>query len=203
MPPLSPRVLLLLAMMSAPVELRGQESTTPEAYLHPGDLLRVTVYGRPELSGDLDIAADSTLRHPLYRTVKVAGVPLSTVEERVRTLLKTFEADPKYVLDPLYHVAVGGEVRQPNLFTLRPEVTVGQAIALAGGPNERGRVDRVRILRGDGELMLDLTKNDMERVRSGDRIIVTRKGASFFREIFLPLVSMTGTIAAIYVATKQ
>jgi protein involved in polysaccharide export with SLBB domain len=194
---------LLVLVLSTPVKVWGQQSTPPAAYLHPGDLLRVTVYGRPELSGDLDIAADSTLRHPLYRNVKVAGVPLSTVEERIRTLLRTFEADPKFVLDPLYHVAVGGEVREPKLLTLRPEVTIGQAIALAGGPNERGRVDRVRILRGDGEFMLDLTKSDVERVRSGDRIIVTKKGASFFRDVLLPLVSVTGAVAAVYVAIKR
>jgi protein involved in polysaccharide export with SLBB domain len=193
----------LIAGALFPGTATAQGAATSEHYLRPGDVLRLVVFNRPDLSGDLDVAADSTLRHPLFRSLKVAGVPLNTVEERVRTTLKTFEADPKFVIDPLYHVAVGGDVRNPTLLTLRPEVTIGQAIALAGGPNERGRVDRVRILRDGGELTLDLTRNDTERVRSGDRIIVTRKSVSLLRDVLLPLATVTAAAASVYAATKK
>ena len=43
--------------------------------LAPGDVLRVNVWRRPELSGDFVLASDGTLTHPLFKSVQVAGAP--------------------------------------------------------------------------------------------------------------------------------
>ncbi|MEJ7810645.1 MAG: SLBB domain-containing protein [Gemmatimonadaceae bacterium] len=168
--------------------------------LEPGDLVRITVWRKPELSGDILVAADSTLKHPLYRDVKIAGLPLPAAHARLQEFLKQFEASPQLVLEPLFRVTVGGEVRNPNLYSLAPETTISQAVALAGGPTERGRLDQVRVLRGGRELRVNLTSAGAQGTQmpivSGDQIFVVRQ-RSVFRDVILPAASVVGAAAAI------
>jgi protein involved in polysaccharide export with SLBB domain len=168
--------------------------------LRPGDAIRITVWRKPELSGEFVVAADSSVIHPLYRAVKVAGVPLAMSEARVRAFLDGLEANPSFVLEPLLRVTVGGEVARPNLYTLRPETSISQAVALAGGPTERGQRDRVRVLRGDTVVVLDLTRAGVHQsqmpIRSGDQILIERR-RSVFKDFIAPSLTLVGATAAI------
>ncbi len=168
--------------------------------LRPGDAVRITVWRKPEMSGEFAVAADGSLNHPLYRALRVTGIPLATAEGRLRTFLQQYETNPEFVMEPLLHVAVGGEVVRPNLYTLRPETSVSDAVAMAGGPTDRGRRDRVRLLRDGGEVVLDLTRPQpgvaTTPIRSGDQILVDRKRA-VFRETIGPIVMVAGATAAI------
>jgi polysaccharide biosynthesis/export protein len=175
-------------------------SPVPGAALNPGDVLRVTVWRKPELSGDFLIAADGTVSHPLFRNVRVTGIPMQAVESRVREFLVTLEANPQFVVEPLLRVAVSGEVRQPNVYTLRPETSLAQAVAMAGGPTERGRRDRLRLVRGNRELVVDLRRPNESGagmlVQSGDQIVVEQRRA-LYRDVVGPVVSVLGATAAI------
>jgi polysaccharide export outer membrane protein len=158
------------------------------------------VWRKPELSGDFVVAGDGTVSHPLYRDVRVTGVPLATVEARLREFLGKLEANPQFVIEPLLRVAVAGEVRQPNLYSLRPETSVAQAVAIAGGPTERGRRDRVVLVRESRELLIPLRRPDETGagmlVHSGDQILVEQQRA-VFRNVIAPAVSILGATAAV------
>jgi protein involved in polysaccharide export with SLBB domain len=187
-------ILAVLCGLWMPLPASAQ-TTVPE--LRPGDAVEIVVWRQPELSGEFAIAADSSILHPLYRQVKVVGVPFYEAEARVRTFLQRFEADPQFVMKPLLRVAVGGEVRQPSLYTFAPEVTLSQAVALAGGPTERGRLDRVRLVRDGRITVIDLTNPDEARargsVRSGDQLLLERQ-TRVFRDYVVPIASVTGTL---------
>src|SRR5947209_18104314 len=126
--------------------------------LRPGDVLRINVWRHPELSGDFDVAPDSTLVHPVYQAIRVAGAPLPVVKERLRGLLTTYEQDVQLVIEPLFPVTVAGEVRVPNLYRLPQGTTFAQAIAQAGGLTELGRLDRVHVIRRDSDMVIDLAR---------------------------------------------
>lgn len=199
----------LAAATAAPAQSSSAASDPPGVgalVLNPGDLVRVTVWRKPELSGEFVISADGTLRHPLYRSVRVSGMPLTAVEARLREFLATYEAAPQVLVEPLVRVVVGGEVRVPALHTLAPETTIGQAIALSGGPGEQGRLDRVRLVRNGRVEMLDLTNPDAVAgrmtVRSGDEIVVERR-RNAFRDVVGPLSSIAAAIAAIVTLARQ
>ncbi|HSL70419.1 MAG TPA: polysaccharide biosynthesis/export family protein, partial [Longimicrobiales bacterium] len=155
---------LALAVMLLGYAATAAAQTAPPAanlvnvVLSPGDAVRITVMRHPELSGEFAVAGDGTLVHPIYRELRVAGVTMPDAERMVHQLLGRFEARPEFVLDPLFQVAVGGEVRQPNLYPLRPSTTIAQAVAVAGGATDRGRLDRVRLFRGGREYMIDLSR---------------------------------------------
>ena len=202
-------LLLLAGVATREAEAQGQSASgaaprgavvSGQGSLLPGDVVRITVWRKPELSGDFTVAADSTIKHPLYRELKIAGMRLVDAEGRLRTFLGRYEANPQVLIEPLLRVTLGGEVRIPNLYTLPPETTIAQAVALGGGPTMDGRLDRVRVVRGGESINVNLTDPSNAAgampVRSGDQIFVGRK-SHVFRDIVGPVSSIAGAIAAI------
>lgn len=169
---------LLLALFAAPAA--AQDTT---AAVRPADAIRLAVWRQAEFTGEYPIAPDGTILHPLLSEVRVVGRTREQVREQIRQVLLRYENDPQFVFDYLYRVGVTGEVRLPNLYSLPPETTIGQAVAAAGGVAEFGRLDQVRLMRGGREVLLDLRNPSPEvaemRIRSGDQIRVTRRGASW------------------------
>jgi len=183
----------------ARAQTAAQPAATTANSLNPGDVLRITVWRKPELSGEFIIASDGTVSHPLYRSVRVTGIPLPAVETRIRDFLGTLEENPQFVVEPLLRVAVAGEVRQPNVYNLRPETSLAQAVAIAGGTTERGRRDRVILVRENRQLVVNLRKPDQTGagmlVRSGDQIVVELQRSTW--DVVGPMVSVLGAAAAI------
>jgi protein involved in polysaccharide export with SLBB domain len=198
------RALLALLALAHPAQLRAQASasatTAAPAALAPGDIVRITVWRRPEFTGDYIVAPDSSITHPLLREVKVAGVPFPVVEDRVRTFLTRFDANPAFVVSPLLRVFVGGEVRVPNVYNVPPGSSVTQLIAIAGGPTERGQLEQVTLTRQQQRETFDLTRADSPgatlEVRSGDQIVVDRR-RNVFTEVVVPAASLIAAAAAI------
>jgi polysaccharide export outer membrane protein len=192
----------LLAGVTPPASLAAQAAVAEPngIVLQPGDVLDVNVWRRPEYSGQFTIAADGTVIHPIFRGVHAAGENLRTIEDQFRTVLVKLEADPQFVIAPLVRVAVEGEVRQPNLLTVPAGTTISQAVALAGGPTERARLDRVHLYRNGNDTQLDLTQANERMaedvVRSGDRIFVTRS-ISLFRDYIAPAGSIAAAVVSL------
>jgi polysaccharide export outer membrane protein len=173
---------------------------TTGVMLSPGDILRITVWRQPELSGEFVIGANGNILHPLYREVRVTSLPLSAVEDRVRTFLARYESNPEFVMLPILRIIVGGEVRQPNVYTVPVGTSVAAAIAGAGGPTERGKLEQVRLQRGASAQVIDLTSLDQRAtritIRSGDQILVGRR-RNFVQDVLSPLSSVIAAGAAL------
>lgn len=185
---------LLLAAFTATAA--AQEATS----IRPGDMVRLAVWRLPEFSGDFTVAPDGTLLHPLLTEVRVVGRSREDVHRQLRGVLLRYENDPQLVFDYLYRVAVTGEVRLPGLYTLPPETTLAQALAAGGGVSDQGRLDRVRLLRGGAETLLDLRSPSAEvaemRIRSGDQLFVVRRGAGF-RDYLGLAASLVAAVASV------
>lgn len=195
--------LALLFCATAALPAVAQVSPPPSdtnTVLHPGDEVRLTVWRNPELSGDFVIGINGALIHPLYQAVPIIGVPMQEVANRLRNFLKTYQSDPQIVVMPLLHVTVAGEVGKPSLYNLPRGTSIGEAIALAGGPSADGNIRKVSLFRDNREIKIDLQSPlnawASAPIQSGDAIIVNHRG-SFWRDIFVPLVTLTGTVAAI------
>jgi polysaccharide biosynthesis/export protein len=198
-------VLLMPLALAPPILAQEAAPRAEQAVLTPGDSVRIEVWRKPEFSGDFVIAADGSVSHPLYRSVRVAGVPFATAEGNIRRFLSGFEENPQFVMEPLIRVAVSGEVTRPMVFATRPETTVGEAVARAGGANQNGARNRVRIIRFTQSGTQQVFRVDLENsnstdfsmpVRSGDMIVVDRK-KSFTKDILLPTLGVIGSIASV------
>ena len=168
--------------------------------LRAGDAVRINVWRRPEFSGEFSIGDDGSITHPLYRAVRVFGIPMTAVEERLRSFLTQFDATPAFIVEPLLRVTLAGQIARPNVYTLPPRTTMAQAVAVAGGPTERGKLSAVQLVREGQSMMLDLTRPDATLtqmpIRSGDQILITPT-RSVFREVIAPSMSVVGAVAAI------
>ena len=192
--------LILLAGGRISAQATNASDLAANASLSPGDQVRIAVWRNLEFSGDFTIAANGTINHPLYREIQVTGVPIATVEERIRAFLTRYISNPQFVVQPLVKIIVGGEVRTPNIYSVPPETTVAQALALAGGPTDRGDLRKTKIVREGQEIPVDLARADSDvarlQIRSGDQILVARRGASF-REYVGPMFSAIAAVAAV------
>ena len=201
-----PSTVALLAVVAFATPASAQTSPTASAsMLAPGDSVRVVVWRRPDFSGDFVVAPNGTITHPLYRSVTVGGVPFATAEANLRRFLSRFEENPEFVMEPLVRVSVSGEVDRPQVYALRPETSVAEAVGLAGGVTREGNRNRVRILRTETggqtrEFVLDLNDPAAGAARtpvlSGDQIVVDRR-RSFMRDVLLPVLGVIGSVASI------
>lgn len=201
--------LLLLALPGAgSVSAQGAPAAPapdPSA-LRPGDVVRITVWQKPELSGEFQVSADGTLGDPFYMEVHVTDVPFATAVARLRELIGEYEVKPRVLVQPLIRVAVSGEVRKPDLVNAPPGTTVANAVLLAGGPSDNAAASRARLLRDGIESRIDLrhpqTGLAAEAIRSGDQIIIPRK-RSILRDVIGPVSSLTGAVISIaYLFTR-
>jgi polysaccharide biosynthesis/export protein len=204
------RAVLIIVGMFAASGLSAQGVAAPDTpsgqFISPGDQIRIVVWRKPEMSGDFAVAGNGTILHPLYREVQVTGVPLSVVEDRLRTFLLRYDTNPQFVIQPLVRVIVGGEVRSPNIYPVPPETTVQQAVAMAGGPTDRGALDDVRMVRDRQEVRVDLSRPNSEaallQIRSGDVILIGRRGTGI-RDFVAPVASSLGLIASLITVFRR
>ena len=202
-----PALSLVLAALMGPSALLAQNPAPPAAAttLEPGDTIRIIVWRKPEFSGDFVIAQDGTITHPLYRAIKVGGVPIPQAEDNIRRFLGQYDQNPQFVMEPLISIAVSGEVPRPSVFAVQPKTTIAEAVARAGGTTQTGKRERVRIYRSEPNgTRRELYANLQDPadpvggapVHSGDQILVDKK-KSVFRDAILPVLSGLGAIASI------
>lgn len=197
--------LLVLLMLCAPASAQESRTSNEQAVLSPGDSVRIVVWRKPEFSGDFVVAPNGTITHPLFRSVQVGGLPFATAEANVRRFLARFEENPEFVMEPLIRVAISGEVGRPQVFAVRPETSIAEAVARAGGTTEDGVRDRIRVLRLDAngqqsQIIVNLADptggSSRSPVRSGDQIVVDKK-RNFMREVLVPVLGVIGSIASL------
>ncbi|MGI9039758.1 MAG: polysaccharide biosynthesis/export family protein [Gemmatimonadales bacterium] len=197
--------LLASLVLSLPAAAQQSRSSSEQAVLTPGDSVRIVVWRKPEFSGDFVVAPDGSVTHPLFRSVQVAGISYATAEANLRRFLARFEENPEFVMEPLVRVAVSGEVARPQVFAVRPQTTIGEAVARAGGATQNGARNRIRVLRLEPngrqqEVILNLSDptggSGTLPVRSGDQIVIDRR-RSFVRDILIPGLGIIGSIASV------
>jgi polysaccharide export outer membrane protein len=138
-----------LAPLSAPEqEALIQSARTTAPVLHPGEKIRVVVFGEDRLTGDYEIDPAGFVSLPLAGTVKAAGLSKQELE---RELAKKFSSEylrnPKVTVDvtsfrPFY---IMGEVVKAGEYPFKSGLNVLSAIALAGGTTYRASRSNVLI----------------------------------------------------------
>lgn len=187
-------LLGLLLNLITTAEAVAQTASSP--VLQAGDVLRISVWQKPELSGEFPVLSDGRIGDPFYMPVLVAGVPLPAAMRDIQSHVEQYETNPIVLVEPLYRVVVGGEVRQPGVYLLSPETTVMEAVIEAGGPTDRGRRDRVRLLRSGRDNSLGENQALQDPIRSGDQVFVDQR-RSIFRDYVVPVVSVVGSVASV------
>jgi polysaccharide biosynthesis/export protein len=119
--------------------------------LTAGDKLRVEVYKDAQLSQSLQIRPDGKVTLPLVGDIVAIDLTPIQLRDRIATGLKEYVTNPVVTVivveaSPLM-IYVMGEVMQPGSIPMRGQMTVLQALAMAGGFREFADTKDIRILR--------------------------------------------------------
>lgn len=138
--------------------LRQQTAAAGAYRIAAGDEVEIEVLGEPDISRTFRVAGDGTIRHPLLGVTPVAGRTAVALEQEFTAVL-----DRDYLVNPRVYVRlkqsaarrvmVFGEVRKPGVYHLLPNerFTLLSVLARAGGFTEIADINRVRIVREQGD----------------------------------------------------
>lgn len=178
-------VVLALALSACagntpPIATDGYE---PPVYrLAAGDKLQVTVFGEEALSREYVITSTGDISFPLLGDVPAAGRTSAELREDLATrLAQGYMNDPRVNIEVLNYrpFYILGEVESSGEYPYSNDLTVTQAIALAGGYTYRAEKDRVFIRRAgsEQEFTYELGSDRPVYVNPGDTI---RVGERYF-----------------------
>lgn len=146
--------------------------------LDSGDRLRIVVFGQDTLSNNYTVDAQGHINMPLIGSVPARGSTTAQLSAAINSRLRqSFIRDPSVAVDvetyrPFF---VLGEVTFPGQYPYVPNMTVENAVAIAGGFTPRAYKDKVRVTRqvqgSEARYELPLRMP----VRPGDTITVTER----------------------------
>lgn len=117
----------------------------------PQDVLTIEVWQAKEFSGPASVRPDGKITLPLVNDIQAAGLTPTELAASIKKLLL------KYVTNPQVTVKVEqvnskivyllGEVYKPGALPLLRNMTVLQALAMAGGPTQYANPKKIYVLR--------------------------------------------------------
>lgn len=145
--------------------------------LAPGDAIQLAFWREPSLSGDYPIDETGTVVLPLLGARQVTQ--LSPVELK-RTLLEEYAQqvrNQEVRITLLRRIRILGAVKNPGLYRIDPTMTLGDALALAGGATPEGKLKGIQVFRNGQEVRsrLDINVQLLGQVRSGDQVLVPQR----------------------------
>ena len=132
--------LLLLAVAASAAAQPPPPAAAPvsDYTVGPHDVLTITSYDQPDLSGRFSVEADGTFTYPLIGRVKAGGLTLRQVEAQVKKQLQDggfFNTPQLSVSIEQYKsqkVFIVGEVRSPGMYPLSGDMRLVEVLARAG-----------------------------------------------------------------------
>ncbi|OGW82996.1 MAG: hypothetical protein A2Z83_01345 [Omnitrophica bacterium GWA2_52_8] len=176
-------LLVLLAFASM-----GYADSSQNYRIGVGDLLQIEVYDELDLTKEVRVLTDEHISFPLIGSIKAAGLTVVELQKQITHLLAR-----KYLVDPQVtvfvkeysRVFVFGEVKSPGSLPIYGNMTVFEAITLAGGFTEIANQSKVKVVREERG-MEQVYEADVERItkkgdtsqdiklKANDRVIVSR-----------------------------
>jgi polysaccharide biosynthesis/export protein len=160
-------------------------ASDPEYRVGPGDKLRIEVYKDLQLSQSLQVRPDGKITLPLIADIQASGLTPIQLRDDLTSRLKEYITNPVVTVIVVEASAatayVVGEVNHPGAVTLQGgQLTVLQAIALAGGLKDFANSKNIRILRKSivGVSTINFNYKDAIRgaqsvyLRPGDTVVV-------------------------------
>lgn len=155
-----------------------------------GDVVTVTVFGRPELTGTLYVSDQGQINVPLIGPINVLGLSPTQAAKRIEEAYRSgqFLVDPQVNLVMAavrsQQISILGEVASPGRYPVETRTTILDGLALAGGITPTGAQKVFVLRRGEGDalerLEVDLSTvlatatGAVMELRAGDTVIVPR-----------------------------
>lgn len=139
-------------MMAALLAFTLGPAAAADVLLGPGDVLRLSVYGNPDLALETRVSETGTITFPLLGQVSIGGMPVVAAEKKIANLLETGgylrRAQVNIIVTQLQSQQVGvlGQVNRPGRYPIESRRSLMDLLAMAGGIGPEGG-DTVNVLR--------------------------------------------------------
>ena len=128
-----------------------QSGFTDDYKLQPGDKLRIEVYKDAQLSQSVQVRPDGKITLPLIGDIAAMSLTPIDLRDRITAALRDYVNNPVVTVIVVEGTAptayVVGEVNHPGPVPLQANMTVLQALAVAGGLKDFADSKNIRILR--------------------------------------------------------
>lgn len=164
--------MLLNSLSVLAEENANKKITPPENYrIGVGDLLEVEVYDEPDLTKEVRVLTDGYISFPLIQSVQTEGLTVPELEAKIAKLL-----GERYLVNPqvtvfvkeFSRIYVMGEVKMPGSFPIYGNMTLFQAITLAGGFTEVANPSKVKVIRIQNGKEVSFTADLDRLIKKGD-----------------------------------
>ncbi|MDS4058816.1 MAG: polysaccharide biosynthesis/export family protein [Candidatus Contendobacter sp.] len=138
----------------------------------PGDLLKLEVFGVPDLGRSVRVNASGQISLPLIGAIQASGLTGEQLATDIAArLAKDYLQNPQVTIFieefTSQRVAVTGAVKAPGVFPLKGRTTLMQAVTQAGGPSSVANFGAVKILRPNLDGTLKTLEFDLTAIRDG------------------------------------
>lgn len=180
------KVFMMALLALAPMGCAREQLVVPppataapiDYKLGTGDKVRVNVFGEDDLSGEFDVDGSGFVRLPLVGQVKAAGLSVRDFEGAVTEKLKAgYLKNPRVSIEitnyrPFYII---GEVNKPGEYPYVNNMSVLNAVALAGGYTYRASESEVYVRRNGGKDEFKEPADGNAKVLPGDIVRVPER----------------------------
>lgn len=127
----------------------------------PGDVLQIAVWKEEDLQGEVLVRPDGAFSFPLCGDIPAQGKTVMDLQSEITSRLSRYIADPVVTVSVAEvlgnKVYVIGQVNDPGVFIVNPQVDVLQALSIAGGTTAFANLNDIKILRRTGERQVALS----------------------------------------------
>ena len=165
---------VVLASPGWGAEPGGAQPVIPEYRIGPGDVLNIEVWKDAALSRQVTVLPDGKISFPLIGELTAGDRTVAELKKEIESKISRFVPDSPLTVEVRQvnslHVYVLGRVNAPGRFILTSNVTVLQALAIAGGPNAFANRSKIRIFREKGGKTTMSPPFDYDEVTAGRNI---------------------------------
>ncbi len=187
---------------------KGERIIDPDFELQR-DLNPQTSQARPQ--PEYTVATDGTVRLPMVGTLRVEGLTLRQAEEMLQKAYSTYYTNPYVLLQCSSNRVIILGLPQSKVIPLPYEnMTLLEAIALAGGLDRDSRADNIRIIRNDQFYVADLSttqgfNHNNLLVQPGDIIYIEpiRRPLSEALRDYFSIVSILSSLTTLIVVLNS
>lgn len=161
------------------------------AALIPGDAIVIKSTNYRELNDTIFVLGDTTAELPYVGRVNVASIDESNIRRYFTETYSKYLKEPDIAVFILYRVSVIGRVGRPGIYYLPSFATLGDVIALSGGPLPDANLNRIKVYSGATRTHLNLRKtitNNLKlkdlQIGSGTVVEVPKKFAITLVDIY-------------------
>jgi protein involved in polysaccharide export with SLBB domain len=195
-----------LKAQSATTRVDSTQAARAGYTLRPGDIIRLRIWREPDLSGDFPVDEFGRVNLPLIGMYTVTNETREVLHQRLLSAFKKSVENLSMDVVFIRRVPVVGAVRTPGLYPIDPTMTVGDAIALAGGATGDGEDAKIRLMRSGRSIIADvdaaLLVSELP-IERGDQLYIPPNEGFFDRNPWIigtaiqSLVTLTAAIVTV------